>query len=149
MHEGAIAVALIQNILEVREKEKIISLKTATVLIGRMHHVVPEVLQNHFRLLKKEHPSLVRCKLVIEIAPVAITCRGCGTVTVLEQAAFACPACASTEIEITGGREMHLKEIEGSKVKGSTNHPPTLADMVCLSPKGEKRQKAKGKSKQP
>jgi hydrogenase nickel incorporation protein HypA/HybF len=129
MHEGAIAAAIIQNILEVREKEKFAAIKTTTVLIGRMHHVVPSVLQNHFRLLKKEHPTLARCKLVIEIAPVAVTCRICDKVTVLEQAAFSCAACGSTDIEITGGREMHLKEIEGSKVK-------------------VKRQKAKGKSKQ-
>jgi hydrogenase nickel incorporation protein HypA/HybF len=121
MHEGAIAAALVQDILEVREQEKFNSLKTATVLIGRMHHVVPEVLQNHFRLLKKEHPALARCKLVIEIAPVKITCRTCGKETVLEQAAFACSACASADIEITGGREMHLKEIEGTKAKGK-NH---------------------------
>ncbi|MCX6558029.1 MAG: hydrogenase maturation nickel metallochaperone HypA [Candidatus Aminicenantes bacterium] len=113
MHEGAIATTIIQNILEVREQEKFASIKTATVLIGRLHHVVPEVLQNHFRLLKKEHPPLIRCKLVIKIAPVAITCRGCNKVTVLEQAAFVCPACASTAIEITGGREMHLKDIIG------------------------------------
>ena len=117
MHEGAIAAAIIQNILEVREQEKFASIKTATILIGRMHHVVPEVLQNHFRLLKKEHPALARCRLVIEIAPVTITCHVCDKVTVLEKAAFACTACGSTDIEITGGREMHLKEIEGSKAK--------------------------------
>lgn len=113
MHEGAIAAVIIQNILEVREKEKFASIKTATVLIGRMHHVVPEVFQNHFRLLKKEHQALTRCRLVIEIAPVAITCRVCNKVTVLEQAAFSCPGCGSTDIEITGGREMHLKEVIG------------------------------------
>jgi hydrogenase nickel incorporation protein HypA/HybF len=117
MHEGAIAAALIQNILEIREKEKISALKTVTVLIGRMHHVVPGVLQNHFRLLKKEYPPLAKSKLVIEIAPVAITCRACGQKTELEAAAFTCPACTSTDIEITGGREMHLKEIEGIKKK--------------------------------
>ena len=117
MHEGAIAAALIQNILEVREQENFNTLKTATVLIGRMHHVVPEVLQNHFKLLKKEYPPLIKTKLIIEITPVKITCRVCGKVTVLEQAAFSCSACASTTIEITGGREMHLKEIEGTKAK--------------------------------
>jgi len=117
MHEGAIAAALIQGILEVREKEKIGSVKTVTVLIGRMHHVVPEVLQNHYRILKKDQPSLSRSRLVIEIAPVAVTCRACGSVTVLEQAAFSCPACASTVIDITGGREMHLKEITGTETK--------------------------------
>ncbi|MCX6554084.1 MAG: hydrogenase maturation nickel metallochaperone HypA [Candidatus Aminicenantes bacterium] len=117
MHEGAIAAVLIQNILEVREKESLNALKTATVLIGRMHHVVPSVLQNHFRILKKEYPLLAKAKLVIEIAPVQITCRGCGQVTVLEQAAFACSACNSTNIEITGGREMHLKDVTGNKDK--------------------------------
>jgi len=117
MHEGAITAALIQNILEVREQEKFSSLKTVTVLIGRMHHVVPEVLQNHFQLLKKEHPALARCKLIIEIAPVAIVCRACGRKSELERAAFVCASCASSDIEITGGREMHLKEIEGTKAK--------------------------------
>jgi hydrogenase nickel incorporation protein HypA/HybF len=117
MHEGAIAAAIIQSILEVREQEKFSSLKTATVIIGRMHHIVPEVLQNHFRLLKKEHPALARCKLVIEIAPVAITCRVCSKVTILEQATFACAACGSADIEITGGKEMHLKEINGIRHK--------------------------------
>jgi hydrogenase nickel incorporation protein HypA/HybF len=130
MHEGAIAVALIQNILEVREQEKIGSVKTVTVLIGRMHHIIPEILQNHFKLLKKEYPPLAKAKLIIEIAPVAITCRVCGQVTVLEQAAFVCSACASSDIEITGGREMHFKEVIGvrSTVHGkrskSKNNPP-------------------------
>jgi hydrogenase nickel incorporation protein HypA/HybF len=117
MHEGAIAAALIQSIMEIRERENFASIKSATVLIGRMHQVIPSVLQEQFRLLKKEHPSLARSKLLIEIAAVAITCSICGKVTVLEHAAFACPGCGSTAIEITGGREMHLKEIEGTKAK--------------------------------
>ena len=116
MHEGAIAAALVQSVLELREQEKFASIKTATVLIGRMHQVIPDVLQNHFKLLKKEYPPLVKAKLVIEIAPVAITCRVCNKVTVLEQAAFACPGCGSTAIEISGGREMHLKDITGTRL---------------------------------
>jgi hydrogenase nickel incorporation protein HypA/HybF len=117
MHEGAIAVAIIQGALEVLEREKIAAAKTVIVLIGRMHSVVPGVLQEHYKILKKECPALVRSKLVIEIAPVAITCRACGKQTVLEQAAFACSYCSSTDIEITGGREMNLKEITGSEAK--------------------------------
>ncbi len=117
MHEGAIAAALLQDILEVREKEKFGTIRTVTVLIGRMHHVVPEVLQNHYRILKKEHPPLARSRLVIEIAPVRITCRACKKETLIEHPAFACSFCGSTDIEITGGREMHLKEITGTEAK--------------------------------
>jgi len=130
MHEGAVAAAIVQGALEVLEKERIAAAKTVTVLIGRLHHVVPGVLQDHYRLLKKEYPSLTRSTLVIEVTPVRIACRACGRETLIEQPAFACSSCGSGSIEITGGREMHLKEITGTEAK-------------------VKRQKAKGKSKQP
>ena len=117
MHEGAIASALIQNILEALAPDKIAAVKTVTVLIGRLHHIVPAVLQNHFKLLKKEYPPLAKSKLIIEIAPVQITCRACDHETKIEHPAFVCSACNSIDIEITGGREMHLKEVEGIKKK--------------------------------
>jgi len=117
MHEGAIATAIIQNALEVREQEKLSSIKTVTVIIGRLHHVVPEVLQNHYQILKKEYSPLAKSKLIIETAPVRITCHTCDKETLIEQPSFACSSCNSTDIEITGGREMHLKEIEGTKTK--------------------------------
>jgi Zn finger protein HypA/HybF involved in hydrogenase expression len=117
MHEGAVAAAIIQGALEVLEKERIAAAKKVTVLIGRMHHVVPEVLQNHYPLLKKECPALSRSRLAIEIAPIRITCRACGKETRIERPEFACSLCASTNIEITGGREMHLKEVVGTLAK--------------------------------
>lgn len=114
MHEGAVAAAIIQGAIEVLEREKVVAAKTVTVLIGRLHHVVPDVLQNHYKILKKECPALVRSRLVIEIAPIRIKCRACGRETAIERPEFACSSCASTDIEITGGREMHLKEVIGA-----------------------------------
>jgi len=120
MHEGAVAAAIIQGVIEVLDREKVAAAKTVTVLIGRLHHVVPDVLQNHYRILKKEYPALVRSRLAIEIAPIRVTCRACGRETGIERPEFACSSCASTDIEITGGREMHLKEVigEGRRAKG-------------------------------
>ena len=138
MHEGAIAAAIVQGALEVLEREKISSARTVTVLIGRLHSVVPDVLQDHYKILKKERPALARSKLVIEITPVKIACRACGKESVIERPEFACPACGSTGIDIVGGREMHLKEILGvrHKVEGARSKK-----------RGEeKRKKAKGKS---
>jgi hydrogenase nickel incorporation protein HypA/HybF len=117
MHEGAIAAAIIQSALEALEREKVAAAKTVTVLIGRLHSVVPDLLQEHYKIMKKEFPVLARSQLAIEIAPVAITCRACGHSTPLERPEFACPACGSTAIDITGGREMHLKEIVGTQHK--------------------------------
>ncbi len=117
MHEGAIAAAIVQNALEALKGAGIPAARTVTVLIGRLHHVVPGVLQNHYRLLKKEYPALSRSRLVIEVAPVRITCRACGKETLIEHPSFACSSCNSAAIEITGGREMHLKEIEAEGKK--------------------------------
>ena len=113
MHEGSIAAALVQSVLEVQEKERLGSVKAVTVCIGRLHHVVPELLQSAYRILKKEHPALARSRLLIEVFPVRITCRACGRETVIERPEFACAACGSTAIEVSGGREMHLKDIVG------------------------------------
>ena len=113
MHEGAIAAAIVQGALEALEREGLSSARSLTVLIGRLHSVVPDVLQDHYRLLKREQPPLRRSRLLIEIAPVRIACRACLREAAIERAEFACPACGSTQIDVIGGREMHLKEIIG------------------------------------
>jgi hydrogenase nickel incorporation protein HypA/HybF len=117
MHEGAIAAAIVQCALETLETESLSAARSLTVLIGRLHSVVPDVLQGHYRLLSKEHPPLARTRLVIEIAPVRIACRACGREATIERPEFACPACGSSQIDVTGGREMHLKEIIGVRRK--------------------------------
>ena len=117
MHEGSIAAALVQNVLEVRGKEGFSSVKAVTICIGRLHHVVPDLLQSAYRILKKEQPALIRSRLAIEILPIRVSCRACGHETVIEKPEFACSACGSTAIDVTGGREMHLKEVVGVKKK--------------------------------
>jgi len=118
MHEGSIAAAIVQGALEALEKEGLFSARTVTVLIGRLHSVVPDLLQSHYKLMRKEHAALSRSRLIVETEPVRIACRACGRETVIEKPEFACPGCGSTQIEVTGGREMHLKEIIGSEAKG-------------------------------
>ncbi len=119
MHEGSIAAALVQSVLEVREQEGLGTVRLVTVCIGRLHHVVPELLQSAYRILKKEHPPLVRSRLAIEILPVRVTCRACGRETEIDKPEFACAACGSTAIDVTGGREMHLQEVVGLKRTGT------------------------------
>jgi hydrogenase nickel incorporation protein HypA/HybF len=133
MHEGSIAAALVQSVLEVREKEGFSSVKAVTVCIGRLHHVVPSLLQSAYRILKNETPALARSRLAIEILPVLVTCRACGRVTEIDKPEFACSACGSTQIDVTGGREMHLKEIVGVKKKNS------VSDSASVSKKRQRQ----------
>lgn len=120
MHEGSIAAAIVQGALETLAKERLSSARSLTVLIGRLHSVVPGVLQDHYTLLKKEHPALRRSRLAIEIAAVRVACRDCGHEAEIGTPEFACARCGSTRIDVVGGREMHLKEIVGSAPKGKS-----------------------------
>ncbi len=129
MHEGSIAAALVQSVLEVREKEGFSSVKAVAVCIGRLHHVVPSLLQSAYAILKKETPALARSRLAIEILPVRVSCRACGHETVIEKPEFACSACGSTAIDVTGGREMHLQEVVGLKRTGTDKVRSSKSDV--------------------
>jgi len=118
MHEGSIAAAVIQEALAVMEREGISTARQVTVRIGRLHHVVADVLQNYYRQLKRDHASLRRSTLRIEFAAVRIRCRRCQQETELSKAAFYCPACGTADgqaIEICGGQELDLVSITGNR----------------------------------
>lgn len=140
MHEGTLAATIVQGALEALEREGLASARSLTVLIGRLHSVVPGLLQDAYRILKKEQPALARSRLVIEAAPVRIACRACGREAVIERPEFACPACGSTAIDVVGGREMHLKEIVGIKREKKNEVRRSRFDVRC-SRKGKTKKK--------
>ena len=51
-------------------------------------------------------------ELDLEIVPVRGTCRGCGEGFIVEDFLYICPKCQGRDIEITGGTELRIKDIE-------------------------------------
>ncbi len=117
MHEGTIAAALIANALDIMARERMETATRLTVLVGKLHHIVPTVLRQHYNLLKAQQPAMSGSRLFIRRRDVRLRCRACGKRTTLKQPAFWCPACTSPDIETVGGLELHLVSIVGETAK--------------------------------
>jgi ribosomal protein S27E len=72
---------------------------------------------------------------------VRITCRTCAQETLIEQPMFACAYCGSTSIEITGGREMHLKEVIATQAVRPSKNGKMAPSALGGGTDGERRKK--------
>ena len=50
--------------------------------------------------------------LVVDMVPISGRCRACGERFSIENYEFACPHCASTDIEMASGQELYFKQVE-------------------------------------
>jgi len=122
MHESGIALSL----LEIIEQEvlpykgsKVINVK---LRIGRISGVMPDALRFAFEALSTGGVA-DGASLEIEEVPIAIRCNTCKKVSVSDAPFMVCPHCKGVEVEMIGGRELEIREMEiddGSE--GSQEH---------------------------
>ena len=113
MHEGAIARSLLEIANHHYLESDLTQVLKVTVIIGKLHQIVNEVLVLHFDLLKKDRPGFEQAFLEIEERDVAIKCKNCNQTISIGDMSFACPYCASPDTELVQGNELHLASIEG------------------------------------
>jgi hydrogenase nickel incorporation protein HypA/HybF len=78
--------------------------------VGGLRQVVPETLAGCWELAV-EGTALDGAALDVRSLPVAIACRGCGAVTVLEHPVFRCSACAGQDVAVTSGNELNVTSL--------------------------------------
>jgi hydrogenase nickel incorporation protein HypA/HybF len=90
------------------ESEKILKVR---VVVGKMSGVVVDSIRFCFEAITKD---TVAEGAVLEIEEVRYTgkCVGCARSFEVMDYTLLCPDCGSTDIEITGGRELYVKDIE-------------------------------------
>jgi len=115
MHEASIAQSLVEKTLEIAEKNDLIKVNKIKLEIGKLHHIIPEVLENYFNLLKKEYGMLSSTKLSIKWLDIKLKCKTCKSETIINEPFFLCPKCNSPKTEILTGNELHLMRVEGEK----------------------------------
>jgi len=113
MHELQIAT----NIISIVEEEICKAGKTEDVkyvyfIAGRMRAIIPETLQFSFDVQKKKHKQLENSKLLIEEIDIVIRCKDCENQQTINEPAFYCDNCNSTNIEIVTGNELYVDSIE-------------------------------------
>jgi hydrogenase nickel incorporation protein HypA/HybF len=111
MHELAIAQGVLDIVRQYVPENEAGSIHSVRVRIGRLSGVVPESLDFSFEAIVAGTPWQ-SAKLQIEHVPALSQCRNCGAEFEIEELAFRCPACGSTDISLIAGRELQVVEIE-------------------------------------
>ncbi len=111
MHELGIA----QNILEIVQQavpeEQTTAVRKVRIRVGQLSGVVPDSLDFCFGVIVSE-TKMRQAALAIEQVPTVARCRECRHQFQMEDLAFICPACKSTNLEMVSGKELEVMDIE-------------------------------------
>jgi len=116
MHELSIALALLEQVQTVAEREKADAVLRVAVTIGELCGVNPEALEMAFPVAA-ENTCAADAKLDVTSTPARVHCRTCGRESSPEFPMPICEACGSTDAEILGGRELMLTSVEIDKTE--------------------------------
>jgi hydrogenase nickel incorporation protein HypA/HybF len=107
--------SIAQNILDIAvaaaERGGAQKVTRVNVVAGEMRAIVPAQLAFCFGIAA-ENTIASSAELNLEIVPVTGRCRGCGERFAIEKLDYCCPSCGGGDIEITGGTELHVRDIE-------------------------------------
>ncbi len=114
MHEGAIAESILNSVLETAKNENLKNICKVSLIIGKMHHIVDEVLITYYDHLKMEHKNLEKSFLFINEKEIKIECSDCKAVSIIDAAPiFFCSECQSFSTKMIQGEELLIESIEG------------------------------------
>jgi hydrogenase nickel incorporation protein HypA/HybF len=111
MHEIAICQALISRINNLAEQHGGATLERIVLRVGPLSGAEPELLRHAFPLVA-EGSVAASAALDIEMSPVEILCRHCGTKAVVSAAALSCPGCGGWQTVLLTGDELILQRLE-------------------------------------
>ncbi|MBN2491285.1 MAG: hydrogenase maturation nickel metallochaperone HypA [Planctomycetes bacterium] len=113
MHEFSICQSLVDAALEEFRRieptpERITRVR---VVAGRLHQLVPEFLQSAYEVLTKDTPA-EGSEMELRLVPVTGRCTACGWEGEIEPPVFQCAGCGAFAIELCGGKELYLDQME-------------------------------------
>ena len=112
MHEIRIAEDLSVIVLEAARKNNLSRVTKVNISFGQLVQIVPDMFEFAFRETVRN--SIARDAVTdIEIIPVKMRCRKCGSNFQVKENSFICNHCNSTDLDIIQGKELFIKSIEG------------------------------------
>lgn len=112
MHELKIAEDLSSIVLETAGRENLSKVTKVNISFGQLVQIVPDIFRYAFMEIVKNSVAS-DAELDIEILPVEMKCKECGSNFQVIDNLFACHRCNSTDLEIIQGKELFIKSIEG------------------------------------
>lgn len=111
MHEFSICKSLIEIIEQEAGRYCTVPVVAVKLRIGKLSGIVPDALRFAFTVLS-EGRRTEGAALLIEEVPIQISCQSCGKVSTVDDPFLLCPHCRGSEVELTGGRELEIIEME-------------------------------------
>ncbi len=111
MHELSIAQGILEIVQQYVEPAQAAAVRGVKVRVGRLAGVVADSLEFSFSAVVADTPWQ-SARLEIVNVPTTGECRGCGNQFEVEDVAFCCPACESTDVRLVSGTDLQVVEIE-------------------------------------
>ena len=111
MHDLHMAQAVLDTALDAGRKAGAQRITSVRVKVGDLSTFDPASLRVCFDSLKK-NTIASEADLDVETVPPSSTCRVCNDSFSPKESASQCPACGSTEVEISGGRGVQVDSVE-------------------------------------
>jgi hydrogenase nickel incorporation protein HypA/HybF len=111
MHELSVVASLVETIEALVVEHKAKAVTGVWIKVGPLSGVVPELLESAFDMYRKG-TVVEKAVLSVEKTPLKALCRSCRAETERADYSPACPACGSSDLEITGGTDLLLERVE-------------------------------------
>jgi len=111
MHEMGVAQNILDIALSAAGKEGASRITRINLVAGELRGIVPMQLTFCFGLVAKDSIAS-GAYLNIEEVPVSGHCNECNSDFSIAEYEYVCPKCGSTKIQVTGGTELSIKDIE-------------------------------------
>ena len=111
MHEMALAESVVGIVEDYARRERVNRVRTVRLEIGCLSNVEIDAIRFCFDAVAR---GGVADSAVLDIEEVPGTgwCMGCAVQVPLDAALDVCPKCGGSEVALTGGTEMRVKELE-------------------------------------
>ena len=111
MHELSVCQALLRQVAEIAAGRGASVVESITIEVGPLSGVEPALLSNAFEVVRAGGCA-ARAALVIESAPVTISCLSCGAQSQPKPNRLVCAVCGGFRTRIVAGDELRLRRVE-------------------------------------
>jgi hydrogenase nickel incorporation protein HypA/HybF len=111
MHELGVTESILNIALAKAEEAQASKILKISIVIGELSGFVPDCIDFYFSSLSKDTIAM-EAKLDFDIIRSQFRCRDCSTISSPEGMLWICPSCQSQSMEVIGGQEFYIKDLE-------------------------------------
>jgi hydrogenase nickel incorporation protein HypA/HybF len=111
MHELSIVESLLNLALENAEKANARKIVSMNLVVGDYTGVMEDAVDLYFGFLSKDTIA-AGAKIHYTHVPGQLRCRDCDLLFPLQKQDYRCPKCDGKRVEIVGGRELYIENME-------------------------------------